>query len=407
MRLSISSLISLPWRIFRYATRTRIPAEVIQEPADPPTVHIDVTRIAEKDIRTGIQRVVRQISRHWYRLPGRKISLNFVQVNEYGSLENAREWASSTIDVCASEDKPVLRKGDIYFALDLVLPPRGLNPWQFRWLKKSGVHIVFMVYDLLPITHPQFFRLSSRISFKWWMRHLVYADQLVTISHSTKRSIERFSEGRFGTNNVGAKAVVLPMSGEPEEGEWVLDTENEGLTHPGGRLFISIGTIEPRKGYDQTLEAFERVWSEGGDAHWWILGSKGWKVEKFIRKFTRHPEFGKRLRWHQSASDSSIHKAMTIADSLIINSKAEGLGLPVLEAQHHGLEVIARETEVFQEFARDRATFVEDGTWNSIALATVIYKNLSTSRARHLPFKSNPMNGKWSDTVTTLENLFA
>ena len=46
--------------------------------------------------------------------------------------------------------------------------------------------------------------------------------------------------------------------------------------HP---VFLTVGTLEPRKGHAQALAAFEQLWSEGSEAELVIVGSRAgrWK----------------------------------------------------------------------------------------------------------------------------------
>ena len=38
-----------------------------------------------------------------------------------------------------------------------------------------------------------------------------------------------------------------------------------------------VGTVEPRKGYLQTIDAFSRLWADGIDVNLVIVGTEGWK----------------------------------------------------------------------------------------------------------------------------------
>ena len=56
-----------------------------------------------------------------------------------------------------------------------------------------------------------------------------------------------------------------------------------------------VSTVEPRKGYIQTLAAFEQLWDSGLDVNLIIVGHAVWKMEVFIEKLSTHPEKEKRL----------------------------------------------------------------------------------------------------------------
>jgi glycosyltransferase involved in cell wall biosynthesis len=64
-----------------------------------------------------------------------------------------------------------------------------------------------------------------------------------------------------------------------------------------------VGTIEPRKGYAQALDAFEAIWRDGCPIQLVIVGRIGWKVESLVARLRSHEQIGDRLRWFDSADD--------------------------------------------------------------------------------------------------------
>jgi glycosyltransferase involved in cell wall biosynthesis len=58
-----------------------------------------------------------------------------------------------------------------------------------------------------------------------------------------------------------------------------------------------VGTVEPRKGYAQTIDAFELLWSKGEEVNLVIVGKAGWHVEELVERLRDHPLRGKRLFW--------------------------------------------------------------------------------------------------------------
>ncbi|REM39804.1 glycosyltransferase, partial [Mycobacterium tuberculosis] len=61
--------------------------------------------------------------------------------------------------------------------------------------------------------------------------------------------------------------------------------------------FLMVGTVEPRKGHAQTLDAFEQLWRNGIDVNLVIAGKKGWMVEEVVERLQQHPQRGRRLFW--------------------------------------------------------------------------------------------------------------
>jgi glycosyltransferase involved in cell wall biosynthesis len=120
---------------------------------------------------------------------------------------------------------------------------------------------------------------------------------------------------------------------------------------------LMVGTVEPRKGCGQALEAIESLWAQGEDVALIIVGKQGWMVESLVERLRHHPEAGRRLLWFDSASDDVLEQLYRKASGLLMASGGEGFGLPIIEAARHGLQVIARDLRVFREVAGEHAFY--------------------------------------------------
>jgi len=127
-----------------------------------------------------------------------------------------------------------------------------------------------------------------------------------------------------------------------------------------------VGTIEPRKGYLQTLKAFTRLWQSGLNINLVIVGREGWvglpenqrqSISEIVSLIQSHPELGKRLQWLTEVSDEYLVQLYANSDCLIAASEGEGFGLPLIEAAQHALPIIARDITVFKEVAGDCAFY--------------------------------------------------
>jgi glycosyltransferase involved in cell wall biosynthesis len=130
--------------------------------------------------------------------------------------------------------------------------------------------------------------------------------------------------------------------------------------------FLMVGTIEPRKGYLEIIEAFTQLWEEGVDVNLVIVGSEGWKglpvemrrnIPQTVAQLSNHHELGKRLFWLEGISDEYLEKVYVASTCFIAASEGEGFGLPLIEAAQHGVPIIARDIPVFREIAREYAFY--------------------------------------------------
>ncbi|CAM5235554.1 hypothetical protein RLIN73S_02549 [Rhodanobacter lindaniclasticus] len=118
-----------------------------------------------------------------------------------------------------------------------------------------------------------------------------------------------------------------------------------------------VGTVEPRKGHDQALAAFERLWEEGSDAALIIVGKRGWRIEELAARLASHPEAARRLFWFEGVSDEALEAVYQRASMLLAASWGEGFGLPLVEAAQRRLPILARDLAVFREVAGEGALY--------------------------------------------------
>jgi glycosyltransferase involved in cell wall biosynthesis len=263
--------------------------------------------------------------------------------------------------------------GDIFLGLDLQLQVIPQQAAFYAQLKRIGVQVYFVVYDLLPVQASQFFVPEANALFTGWLNAIAEADGLMCISRSTAddlmewlggSSLHRTRPLKIGWFHLGANvAESVPSVGVPEEAPELLQRLASQST------FLMVGTIEPRKGKTQTLHAFEKLWAKGINVNLVIVGKQGWMVEALIEEIRHHPENGKRLFWLSGISDEYLEKLYAASRCLISASSGEGFGLPLIEAADHKIPILARDLPVFREVAGANAYYFDGETPEALAEA--------------------------------------
>jgi glycosyltransferase involved in cell wall biosynthesis len=260
-------------------------------------------------------------------------------------------------------DDPVeTKRGDIFLGVDWpadVLP--ALRAW-FRQQKGRGMRCVFVVYDLLPLLRPDLFPPELPPMTLGWLNAVTeIADGLVCISRTVADELHRWLGGTkpnrlrplpIGFFHLGADLhASLPTQGLPNEALEILANLRSRPT------FLMVGTVEPRKGHRQALEAMELLWTDRIDLNLVIIGKKGWMMEEFAERVRQHPERDKRLFWFEGISDEMLEQIYRSSRALLAASEGEGFGLPLIEAAQYGIPIIARDLPVFREVASDHAYY--------------------------------------------------
>ena len=144
----------------------------------------------------------------------------------------------------------------------------------------------------------------------------------------------------------------------------------------------------------------EQVWRTGADVGLVIVGRGGWHTESLQARLRDHPEAGRRLRWLTSASDEQVSALYRRSAALLMASEGEGYGLPIVEAAHAGLPVIARDIPVFREICGDAAVFFAPGK-----LADAIERWLALHAAGHVPDPAGILAVSWADASRRMAEI--
>jgi O-antigen biosynthesis alpha-1,2-rhamnosyltransferase len=267
------------------------------------------------------------------------------------------------------------RRGDVLVLLD---PVWSLDlSGELRRARAAGAEVWVVVNDLIPLEFPDLAPEGSQILMDKWLRRVTpYAAGMLGISRVVAADLQRyFKESAAmpqpridwfylgsGLDHVGVHAQDLAVV-------------KKAFETGGGRVYLTVGTIEPRKNHEMMLDAFERLWAEGGDARLMMFGRLGWRSDRLARRIRRHPQFGHRLTWFETGSDAELDYAYRHASALIFASCYEGFGLPLVEAMHYGLPVIASDIAVFREIAGDYPTYFDLSAERSLDRALLRVEN--------------------------------
>lgn len=363
---------------------------------------VDVTSIARRDIGTGVHRVVRNILRNWLETPPRGVRIEPVRFED-GDYRHARNYATSLLELddLQLEDGIVLpRRGDRFVGLDW--SPESLSAASSRvadW-RRGGVSTCFLVHDLLPVRSPQWFHAYSRELLAGWLNDISFlADKVICVSQATAADYRSWLAENTPTCQFAKPPTVgsfflgvdpLTLRGEVSD----LRASLRAATQRRPSLLM-VGTLEPRKGHLDALDAAERLWNSGLEFNLVIVGQRGWLTDELIARIKRHPRSGDSLHWHDDVNDRELGALYAQATALLAASQGEGYGLPLIEAAQHGLPVLARDIAVFREVMGEDATYLpEDASQWDVMIRDRLLAGRGIPMARQWP--------TWSQAATEL-----
>ncbi len=372
---------------------------------------VDVSELAQHDNKSGIQRVVRSILNEWLVNPPKNIRIEPVYATANSGYRYARSFTLGFLGcpVDLLDDEPIeYQAGDIFIGLDLqhfVIPA---HKDFYQKLRRHGVQVQFVVYDLLCITMPQYFQEGGANLHRGWLDVVVAdSDGAICISRAVADELKKWIQ-QNGTDRLRPLKVewfhlgsdilsIEPSRGVSEDAQAKLHIVDERPT------FLMVGTLEPRKGYAQVLAAFEQLWEEGVDVNLFIVGKQGWMVDELAITLRKHEELGKRLVWFERADDELLSTIYEVSTCLIAASEGEGFGLPLIEAAHYNLPIIARDMPVFREVAGEHAFYFDQNASPSTLGASIQRWLALYSANRHKRSNSMP----WLTWKQSANNLLS
>ena len=160
------------------------------------------------------------------------------------------------------------RPTDRFLGLDLSLQFLPMYRSQVQAWRRTGAQFSLIVYDMLPILSPEFFNLRDRVLLSALVGiSSLEADQAICISRKVSRDVqERLRADGLGT---GPDIRCLQLSGDiprvaTDDGHVPEDVPDFSMRMRFRPTALMVGTIEPRKGYDVALRAFEHLWATRG-----------------------------------------------------------------------------------------------------------------------------------------------
>lgn len=354
---------------------------------------IDISVLVKLDLKTGIERVTKAVMFELLKNPpkGFRIEPVFFDGQHY---RYARKFAFKFLSISQyniNDDIIEPNRNDIFLNPELNVEYLEAKKKMLRLYNSYGIKIYFIVYDLLPIRHPEWFPPeNAKKFFENWLK-IIYevSSGLIPISKSTADDlINWFKENNY--NRIEPISIAYfhlgadiknssPITGISKNAKLLL---KKLCAMPS---FLMVGTIEPRKGYLQAIEAFSLLWQESISINLVVVGKEGWKglpinqrrtIPLILSKLKEHQELNKHLFWLEGISDEYLEKVYEASTCLIAASEGEGFGLPLIEAVQHKLPIIARDIPVFREVAGDYAFYFHGSKPEYLAKAIKDWLNL-------------------------------
>ena len=239
------------------------------------------------------------------------------------------------------------------------------KPGYVDWTRTAGIRPVYMIHDLIPITHPEYCRAGEAERHTLRVRNMMAsAVGIIGNSQATLDSLTAFAnEVSMPTPSM----IAAPLGTDLDRVRRDAPSTSERAT------FVMLGTIEARKNHLLLLQIWARlVRTYGANVpRLLVIGQRGWECEQVFDLLDRSEVLRGAVVEISSCSDAELDGHLLDARALLFPSLVEGYGLPLIEALSSGTPVIASDLLVFHEIGQEVPDFIDplDGpAWHAAIL---------------------------------------
>jgi glycosyltransferase involved in cell wall biosynthesis len=235
---------------------------------------------------------------------------------------------------------------------------------------------VVTLHDVIPERFPELTLPSARARILWWLKvrlALLQARRVLTVSEFSARDIARTLNVRRARISVASEApspVFVPGAAET-----IRETARKYLLPEGAAWFIYVGGFNPHKNVIDIVHAHASLLKElGGEGPYLLLVGPGdedvfHENRAAIERAIADAGTERFVIWTGFVADEDLRQLDSGALALLLPSRAEGFGLPAIEAAACGTPVIATTESPLPELLEGGGIFVNPGEVSSLLSA--------------------------------------
>jgi len=288
--------------------------------------------------------------------------------------------------------------------LDLFWIPSGANSFPGKWnlpnvvsILDVGEYYVKGKYDLQRTIYRKHICLPRSIS---------RAKIITTISYNAADALQKIF--RLSTKPTVIYPGPNPRQPDPDQGQPadMIQKETGEKLH---EIILTPGRTDyTGKGLDILLNAYTTFLKHTKNPPPLILvGPKGEGHVRLI-KHLQQPALADKAKWLGRVSDTCIDALYSLSRFVIIPSRYEGFGFPILEAMQHHVPVICSNAGSLPEIAGDAALIFPSGNKQSLAANMLkLQQNHELATKLVASGKQQLGNFSWDKTIHSMQQTFS
>lgn len=233
--------------------------------------------------------------------------------------------------------------------------------------RQKGATIVTVLYDLIPLTHPQFVGTRRQEGFRRYLhRAIENSDMLVAISQTVQNEVSdyiRENRDQFSSTPSEIRNFTLGAELNLVQGDVREQIRKVFKASPAAKEYKSpylmVATFDPRKNHHYLLDAFDQLWQKNVDVKLCLVGRVGALCEDVVQRINQHPALNDRLFAFYDLRDAELQFCYQHCRGAIFPSIVEGFGLPIVESLWFGKKTFASDTPIHREVGKSDCVYFD------------------------------------------------
>lgn len=180
-------------------------------------------------------------------------------------------------------------------------------------MSDNGGSNILVLHDIMPLSCPvlfptDFYPRTAKNHASWFDNIVVNSDAVVAISKSVAEDFLGYVACEEKADQFQSAIGLEPFGrGFRNRSRPKRFPRKQHRSAPGQpHFFLSVRSLEPRKGVRIAIEAMDLLWEEGIDVGYLIAGACRYCARALVARIFSHPEYGRRLFWLDDVSNADL-----------------------------------------------------------------------------------------------------
>ncbi len=323
---------------------------------------------------------------------------NFLGKKDVSDLPNADNIQYKVSTFIHPKILSLLRKVHLQIPYDFLIKTKGDFALFTNFVCLPTIFPVkkgIVVHDVCFKERPEFVQQKNRRFLQYFVPvALRKSDVVFTISEATKNAI---------VSNYNVQPSKIHITPIPLV-ESTTDNKVSDVLSIKGSYFLFVGTLEPRKNFMSLVNAYVALPSNIKSQYSLVLAGKpGWNVETEMKTIKELQQKGEDIILTGYISDAEKEYLYKNASLFVAPSFYEGFGMPIVEAFHARVPVLANDIPVFREVGGNAAAYVDTADVEKLKEAMIRIITSQPERGRMVSLGTSFLkNYKWEDVAKTV-----